>query len=97
MLYLPLLDICVKTGSQKKRDWFRPVSMKVLKVLDISPVMVNTYLGICTYLSYLRLMCSDNLARLKSGNHAHIKQAQCRQLSRYVLNVDQRLELFAGW
>ena len=49
---------CVKTGSQKKRDWFRPVSMKVLKVLDISPVMVNTYPGMRTYLSYLILICT---------------------------------------
>ena len=38
--------------------------------------MVNTYLGMRTYFSYLRLICSDNLAWLKSGNHAYIKQAQ---------------------
>ena len=38
--------------------------------------MVNTYLGKHTYFSYLRLISSDSLAWLKSGNHAHIKQAQ---------------------
>ena len=27
-----------------------------------NPYMVNTYLGVRTYLSFLRLICSDNLA-----------------------------------
>ena len=38
--------------------------------------MVNTYLGMSAYLSYLRIICSGNLTWLKSGNHAYIKQAQ---------------------
>ena len=41
--------------------------------LKVKSYMVNTYLGMRTYLSYLvdlRLICSDNLAWLESGNHA---------------------------
>ena len=58
----------------------------------LEKIMVNTYLGMYTYLSYLRLICRDNLDWLKSGYHAGIKQAQfksgnhaCIKQAQYIM------------
>ena len=63
-----------------------PVS-PVLELYGRNSDMVNTHLGMRTYLSYLRLICSGNLAWLKSGNHGYIKQAPIYYLPQEVFTL----------
>ena len=58
-------------GLLQKVEWIFPINGN-----REGSSMVNTFFGVHTYFSYLRLICSDNLTWLKSGNHACIKQAQ---------------------
>ena len=59
---------CFKTFGTCNRNLLRTFKggylskPNFLVCLNIHKFMVNTYLGMCTYLSYLRLICSDNLA-----------------------------------
>ena len=49
--------------------------------------MVNTNLGMRTYLSYLRLICIDSLAWLKSGNHACVSWLVCSKELKTTLTL----------
>ena len=58
-------------------EWSKALSQIQVEIMPLvpgsNPHLVNTYLGMRTYLYNSRLICSDNLACLISGNHACIK------------------------
>ena len=73
---LKTLQTQVSLALGKNQWWKWSEILFLFQTMSSQTNPSDTNLGMRTNFSYLRLICSDNLAWLKSGSHACIKQAK---------------------